>query len=79
MNIEINMNLNEFVEVELTEAGKKAITQRGFEPDYKRFNSNFIKIQLWELMNNLGDSIFNGSDQVIVDNRITILAKHIAI
>jgi hypothetical protein len=72
MNVEININLSEYVECELTEYGKKAISQRGYKPEFKR-GTNFIKIQLWELMNELGDSLFNGAEQSIVNNRITII------
>lgn len=73
MNIEININTNEFVECELTEHGKREISKRGYKPEFK--SGNFIKIQLWELMQELGDSMFNGADQSIVGNRITIIAK----
>ena len=45
MNIEINMNINEFVECELTEKGKEEISKRGFQQEHKRFDSNFIRIQ----------------------------------
>ena len=65
------ININEFVECELTEYGKKAISQRGFKPDFKT-GTNIIKIQLWQLMNNLGDSIFNGAEQCIAGNKIII-------
>ena len=73
MNIEVNMNINEFVECELTEHGIKEIAKYGFKPEFS--SGNFIRIQLWELMFNLGESIFNGSDQSIVGNRITMVAK----
>lgn len=72
MKVEINISLNEYVECELTEFGKLAISQRGYKPKFKG-ETNFIRIQLWELMNNLGDAMFNGSEQSIVDNRITIV------
>ena len=72
MDIEINININEYVECELTEFGKLEIQRRGYKPEFIR-GTNFIKIQLWELMNNLGDSLFNGSEQSIVSNRITII------
>ena len=70
MDIEISINTNEYVECELTEFGKVAISQRGFKPEFKG-KTNFIKIQLWELMNSLGDAMFNGAEQSIVGNRIT--------
>ena len=73
MNIEINMNINEYVECQLTEFGVMAIKTRGYKPNLK--DGNFIKIQLWELMHELGDAMFNGSEQSIVDNRITILVR----
>ncbi len=74
MSIRVNINTNEYVECELTEFGKLAISQRGYKPEFKG-ETNFIKIQLWELMNELGDSMFNGSEQSIVGNRITIMAN----
>ena len=70
MNIEISINTNEYVECELTEFGKEQIVRRGYRPKFKGA-TGFIKIQLWELMHELGDSMFNGSEQSIVDNRIT--------
>ena len=73
MNIEINMNINDFVECQLTEHGVIAISSRGYKPELSE--GNFIRIQLWELANHLGDSLFNGAEQSIVDNRITIMAK----
>lgn len=70
MNIEISINTNEYVECELTEFGKDIAIRDGVDLDFKA-NTNFIKIQLWELMNLLGAEMFNGSKQSIVDNRIT--------
>ena len=71
MVFEINLNINEYVSCELTEHGDAMIRRRGYYPKYK--NGGFLEIQLWELMQHLGDAIFNGSEQSIVGNRITIV------
>jgi hypothetical protein len=67
--MKIEANINEYVECELTDRGMHNIRSRGFNPEI--IKGNRIKIQIWELMNNLGDSVFNGADQQIVDNKIT--------
>ena len=64
------ININEYVHCELTDYGMEAIQQRGYKPEI--IKDNLIKIQLWELMHQLGDSIFNGSEQSIYMNKITI-------
>ena len=70
MNIEISINTNEYVECELTEFGRDIANRDGINLNFKG-ETNFIKIQLWGLMNLLGAEMFNGSEQSIVGNRIT--------
>jgi hypothetical protein len=76
MNIEISINTNEFVECELTASGKDIANRDGVDLDFKG-NTDFIKIQLWQLMSLFGAEMFNGSDQFIVDNRITYIGSTI--
>ena len=68
--MKVQININEYVQCGLTEHGMEMIRRRGLKPEI--IKDNLIKIQLWELMNNLGDSMFNGSQQCIVDNILTI-------
>ncbi|MGI9569042.1 MAG: hypothetical protein ACR2PH_04715 [Desulfobulbia bacterium] len=68
----ISINLNDYVECELTDFGVKMITREGFNPEYIGSSGNMIRIQLWELMNEFGDCVFNGADNVIVGNTISI-------
>ena len=74
MNLELSININEYVECELTEHGKQVMSKKGFESDFND-GTNFIKIQLWQLMRDLGDSLSLGSEPSIVGGRITIVAN----
>lgn len=64
----MEFNINDYVLCELTEHGANEITKRGYKPKYN--NNGLLKIQMWELMQELGDSILNGEGQCILDNRI---------
>lgn len=68
--VKIDFSINDFVKCELTDYGKEMIARRGFEPDY--IQGDVIKIQLWQLMHYLGDAIFNGAEQSIVNNKLII-------
>tara|TARA_R110002096_G_C14049074_1_gene673110 strand:+ start:239 stop:460 length:222 start_codon:yes stop_codon:yes gene_type:complete len=69
----VQININDYVKLDLTEHGLKQITRRGYKPEYD--SAGMLKIQLWDLMNSLGDALFNGSEQSILNNTI-ILTKH---
>lgn len=68
--MKVEININEYVWCELTDHGMEMIQRRGYRPEI--IKDNLIKIQLWELMNNLGDAVFNGSEQSIYMNKISI-------
>ncbi len=72
MNFELNINLNEHVECELTEHGLKVFSEMNGELQTKRFN--FIAVQLHELIRVFGSHMGSG-DQVIAHNRITIIGN----
>jgi hypothetical protein len=71
--MKIEININEYVECELTSHGLDLMNINGFKPDF--IVGNWIRIQLWELMAQLGEHIFNGSEQSILDNKITLTSK----
>ncbi len=66
----MKFNISDYIICELTEYGMDQIKRRGFTPEI--IKGNLIKIQLWELMHEIGDSLFNGADQIIVDNIINL-------
>ncbi len=68
--MKVEININEYVTCELTDFGMRQIKKRGHKPEI--IKDNLIRIQLWELMNTLGDSMFNGSEQSIYMNKITL-------
>lgn len=72
MNFELNINLNEHVECELTPHGLEVFTEMNGEFKRKRFN--FVTVQLHELIRVFGAHMGNG-DQVIAHNRITIIGN----
>lgn len=74
MEVQVKINTNEYVECELTDYGRRMIESLRFKPEFKE-DTNVIRIQLWELMNRLGEHVFNGAEQVIEGNIITYTAE----
>lgn len=77
------MNINNDVEITLTEYGKHILDNHrkklekgtGIKLDiiFKYEESGVYKAQLWELMNIFGSHIYNGAEQVFVNNEIKYL------
>lgn len=71
------INLNDEIRVQLTEHGKKLeekyLSSLGdLDVKIKSF-SEYRDFQLWEFMNVFGKHLWNGADQVIVNNEIEVL------
>lgn len=75
----IEFNINEYVEVQLTSQGLEALKNYylsfGLDPtNHCRVkHDNWMKIQLWELMNIFGPYMYNGNpDTMFTSNQIII-------
>lgn len=67
------VNINDYIEVNLTEHGKMLYNEV-YGPDRQLdFNSEeSLKIQMWEFMNIFGEHLYNGASQIIVDNKMKV-------
>jgi hypothetical protein len=65
----ISININEEIEFELTNAGRKHYIKH-----YNKCpNSNYIKMQLWEFINLFGSEFFNGMFSPLIENNDIII------
>lgn len=79
---EIDMNINDMVEVTLTEHGKKILdghirdleNKLGIDCKilFKYDEHGKFSASLWELMNLFGEHIYNGAKQVFENNEIMV-------
>lgn len=76
--MKVEINTNEYVYCELTIYGMNQIQASGYKPEIIEENlagHTTIRIQLWELMQELGHAMYNGSKHSIVNNKITFIKE----
>jgi hypothetical protein len=70
------INLNDKIQVQLTIKGQAVLHvfyQEIEECLPIKFKGTYIDFQLWEFMNIFGKHLWNGADQVIVNNEMEVL------
>ena len=65
------ININDDIEIELTEHGKMLYCEVYGEKG--REYGNLLRMQLWVFMNVFGDSFYNGAQQIVVNNEIVVV------
>jgi hypothetical protein len=74
-----SINVNEYVQVELTTEGLARYIRHFQNLGLKKVPldnllGSTLKVQLWELMNIFGDEMYNGNPRVMFrENKVTIL------
>ena len=77
--MKIEINLNKYVNVRLTEIGLK-VFKESFGGKIPEWFNPYIKgdqytFQLWDLMSIFGSKLYNGAPQMFKDNKIIFKSK----
>jgi len=72
----MEININDMVEIELTEYGESLLLNKNFI-SYSNYNqkTKVLREQLWVIMETFGEFFFNGGEQIIVNNTIRLNKK----
>lgn len=69
---EETININDIVEVKLTEHGKVLLGRYGEKYEEIRTSNETLRVSLWELMNIFGNHMRMGANQIFVGNKIKL-------
>lgn len=72
----MKININDIVELDLTPKGVDVLKQsKHYHKEYTDLNEGRLKEQMWVVMKIFGEHIFNGGDQLILNNIIEYVDK----